>query len=146
MENRLGGLKTREIRTFWLCEAIFPLGNNAFSMSYPGRHLRPAQVRPKSEAFLLKDLADKSLRGPQNPRNTYVLALRSDFHRGNKAFSMAYPGRQLRPAQVRPKSGSKVAKSGPRPAKRRTRSSQERPKSSQKRSKSSQERPFASAN
>ena len=35
-----------------------------FYMAYPGRHLRPAQVRPKSAAFLLEDLADKSLRGP----------------------------------------------------------------------------------
>ena len=71
----------------WALRSDFPQGNKAFSMAYPRGYLRPAQVRPKREAFLLEDLADKSLRGPQNPRNTRCLALRQDFPRENKAFS-----------------------------------------------------------
>ena len=98
-------------------------------MAYPGRHLRPAQVRPKSEAFLLEDLADKSLGGLKTREIRDVWFCEAIFLEEIRLFYMAYPGRHPRPAQGRPKSGQERPKSGSKVAKSGQRAIQERPKS-----------------
>ena len=108
-------------------------------MAYPGGNLSPAQVWPKSEAFSLGDLADKSLRRPQNPINTHMLALRNDFPRGNKDFFNGLPWNatktspsaaqeRLKSSQERPKTGQEADKEQPRAAQEQPKAIQEQPR------------------